>query len=145
MLHPHYDGMAGGALGCLAIAWAVKALWWMRAAKADVRSGGSDTATATGLAGYADVRLFERPHMTKNYLMKEMVFVVGRKHANKLRMITLLLGAAVPASLLGLSLIIDGYVFVMVLAVATHLAGLFVERWLFFAEAEHVVSLYYGR
>ena len=33
----------------------------------------------------------------------------------------------------------------MVLAVATHLAGLFVERWLFFAEAEHVVSLYYGR
>ena len=68
MLHPHYDGMAGGALGCLAIAWAVKALWWMRAAKADVRSGGSDTATATGLAGYADVRLFERPHMTKKLL-----------------------------------------------------------------------------
>ena len=83
--------------------------------------------------------------MTKNYLMKEMVFAVGRKHANKLRMITLLLGAAVPASLLGLSLIIGGHVFVMVLAVATHLAGLFVERWLFFAEAEHVVSLYYGR
>ena len=145
MLHPHYDGMAGGALGCLAIAWAVKALWWMRAAKVDVRSGGSDTATATGLAGYADVRLLEKPHMTKNYLMKEMVFVVGRKHANKLRMITLLLGAAVPASLLALSLIIDGHVYVMVLAVATHLAGLFVERWLFFAEAEHVVSLYYGR
>ena len=73
-----------------------------------------------------------------------MLFVVGRKQANKLRMITLLLGAAVPASLLGLSLIIDGHVFVMVLAVVTHLAGLFVERWLFFAEAEHVVSLYYG-
>jgi DMSO reductase anchor subunit len=23
-------------------------------------------------------------------------------------------------------------------------AGLFIERWLFFAEAEHVVMLYYG-
>ena len=84
MLHPHYNGMAGGALGCLAIAWTLKVLWWMRAAKADVRSGGSDTATATGLAGYADVRLFEKPHMTKNYLMKEMVFAVGRKHMQKL-------------------------------------------------------------
>ncbi len=145
MLHPHYNGMAGGALGCLAIAWTLKVLWWMRAAKADVRSGGSDTATATGLAGYADVRLFEKPHMTKNYLMKEMVFVVGRKHANKLRMITLLLGAAAPAAFLGFSLIAGGNVLVMVFAVAAHLAGLFVERWLFFAEAEHVVSLYYGR
>jgi len=83
--------------------------------------------------------------MTKNYLMKEMVFVVGRKHMQKLRLIAFLLGAAVPSALLGFSLIIGGHVFVMVLAVAAHLAGLFVERWLFFAEAEHVVSLYYGR
>ena len=145
MLHPHYDGMAGGALGCLVLAWAVKACWWARGAKTDVRSGGSDTATATGLAGYADVRLFEKPHMTKNYLMKEMVFEVGRKHGRKLRIIALLLGAGVPAALLGLSLVIGGHVAVMVLAVAAHLCGLFVERWLFFAEAEHVVSLYYGR
>jgi DMSO reductase anchor subunit len=145
MLHPHYDGLAGGALGCLAIAWAVKVMWWMRASKTDVHSSGSDTATATALAGYADVRLFEKPHMTKNYLMKEMVFEVGRKHAQKLRLIALLLGAAVPAALLCLSLMIGGHVVIMVLAVAAHLAGLFVERWLFFAEAEHVVSLYYGR
>lgn len=145
MLHPHYDGMAGGALGCLVLAWAVKAMWWARASKTDVRSGGSDTATATGLSGYADVRLFEKPHMTKNYLMKEMVFEVGRKHSQKLRLICLLLGAVLPAVLLGLSLVIGGHVVIMVLAVAAHLMGLFVERWLFFAEAEHVVSLYYGR
>lgn len=145
MLHPHYPGMAGGALGCLVLAWVVKAMWWVRAARADVRSGGSDTATATGLAGYADVRLFEKPHMTKNYLMKEMVFEVGRKHGRKLRVIAWVLGAGVPAALLGLSLAVGGHVVVMMLAVAAHLAGLFVERWLFFAEAEHVVSLYYGR
>ena len=145
MLHPHYPGMAGGALGCLVLAWVVKAMWWARAARADVRSGGSDTATATGLAGYADVRLFEKPHMTKNYLMKEMVFEVGRKHGRKLRVIAWVLGAGVPAALLGLSLAVGGHVAVMMLAVAAHLAGLFVERWLFFAEAEHVVSLYYGR
>ena len=31
------------------------------------------------------------------------------------------------------------------LAFALHLAGAFVSRWLFFAEARHVVQLYYGR
>ena len=30
-------------------------------------------------------------------------------------------------------------------AVLSHLAGVAVSRWLFFAEAEHVVGLYYGR
>jgi DMSO reductase anchor subunit len=30
-------------------------------------------------------------------------------------------------------------------AVATHIAGVFTSRWLFFAQAEHVVGLYYGK
>jgi len=31
------------------------------------------------------------------------------------------------------------------LAALSHGAGVLVSRWLFFAEAEHVVGLYYGR
>ncbi|MBR7513651.1 hypothetical protein KC219_26165, partial [Mycobacterium tuberculosis] len=31
----------------------------------------------------------------------------------------------------------------MIIAVLTHLVGLFVERWLFFAEAKHAVMNYY--
>jgi sulfite dehydrogenase (quinone) subunit SoeC len=31
------------------------------------------------------------------------------------------------------------------LAVLSHLAGVLATRWLFFAEAEHVVGLYYGK
>jgi DMSO reductase anchor subunit len=31
------------------------------------------------------------------------------------------------------------------LAVLAHIAGVFASRWLFFAEAEHVVGLYYGK
>jgi len=31
------------------------------------------------------------------------------------------------------------------LAVLSHLCGVLITRWLFFAEAEHTVSLYYGR
>jgi DMSO reductase anchor subunit len=30
-------------------------------------------------------------------------------------------------------------------AVLTHLIGVATSRWLFFAEAEHVVGLYYGK
>ena len=30
------------------------------------------------------------------------------------------------------------------LAILSHIAGVLVQRWLFFAEAKHVVSLYYG-
>jgi len=35
--------------------------------------------------------------------------------------------------------------FVALLAVTSHLAGIAASRWLFFAEAEHVVGLYYGK
>ena len=31
------------------------------------------------------------------------------------------------------------------IAVLSHVAGVLVSRWLFFAEAEHVVGLYYGK
>ena len=90
------------------------------------------------------MRLFEKPHMTKNYLMKEMVFEVGRKHGRKLRIIALLLGAgtgraAGPQPCHWRACGGDGA------GGGRTLVGLFVERWLFFAEAEHVVSLYYGR
>ena len=30
-------------------------------------------------------------------------------------------------------------------AILSHLAGTLIARWLFFAEAEHVVGLYYGK
>jgi DMSO reductase anchor subunit len=29
--------------------------------------------------------------------------------------------------------------------VLTHVVGIFASRWLFFAQAEHVVGLYYGK
>lgn len=106
-----------------------------------LRNSGSNMASATGLGGIGKVTAFEPPHSGDNYLTHEMVFVVARKHALKLRMISLALGFAVPALLL---LLPFSHV-IAVLAIASHVAGLFVLRWLFFAEAEHVVGLYYGK
>ncbi len=99
---------------------------------------GHDLATATGLRHAA---VFEQPHTGSNYLTREMIFVVGRRHARRLRAIAVICAGLLPALLIGLG---NGPAMVA-LAVALHLLGASAARWLFFAEAEHVVGLYYGR
>lgn len=106
-----------------------------------VTASGTNMATATGLGGLGAVRAFEPPHTGSNYLTKEMVFRIGRKHAQVLKIISLGLSSALPLVLL---LLPFHHLFAL-LAVLSHVAGVVVQRWLFFAEARHVVSLYYGR
>ena len=141
--------VAGGALltGRVSLAlWLfplvgiVQIIAWM---DQDRRERASDTniATATGLGHIGQVRAFEPPHTGSSYLTKEMVFRIGRKRAATLKVIALLLAFALPVLLLLLP-----FAHVMAaLAVLSHVAGVLVQRWLFFAEARHVVSLYYGR
>ncbi len=102
---------------------------------------GTDVKTATGLGHIGDVRAFEPPHTGTNYLMREFIHVVGRKHAQKLRMIALILGFALPVFFLNFHF----NHMLALLAVISHIAGVLALRWLFFAEAEHVVGLYYGK
>jgi DMSO reductase anchor subunit len=101
---------------------------------------GSTLATATGLGTIGTPRVFELPHTGGNYLTREMIHVVGRRHATRLRRIAVV-AVALPALILPLLPPVPG----VVLAAAAHLTGAFAARWLFFAEAEHVVGLYYGR
>lgn len=101
---------------------------------------GSDTGTATGLWPRGKVRAFEKPHTGPNYLTREMVYVIGRKRAQQLRILALGLAIVLPIVVL---LIPMGHVSA-VIAILSHIAGVLAARWLFFAEAEHVVGLYYG-
>lgn len=103
---------------------------------------GHSLASATGLGGLGRLRLFEGPHTGTNYLLNEFVHEIGRRHALKLRGIALLFMCLAPAALL---IVLPTSLAVLAAAFASHLAGTFVARWLFFAEAEHVVRLYYGR
>jgi DMSO reductase anchor subunit len=91
-----------------------------------------------------ELRVFERPHTEESYVTREMAFVVARKHARRLRAIALALFAAIPvlASVLAW-LVPAAAALASGLAALAALAGAFVERWLFFAEARHVVTLYY--
>ncbi len=102
---------------------------------------GTDIGTATGLGIRGIVRAFEPPHTGNNYLLKEMVHKVGRKHAVKLRIIAFVLMIVAPLGLL----IISYDVPMVILAAILNATGTFAQRWLFFAEAEHVVGLYYGK
>ena len=131
------DWFAYVAGGLIFAAWVVKFFWWRRL---DTKKSGSSLASATGLGALGEVKTLMPPHTSENYLQKEMGFVVARRHAVKLRAISVLLGCILP--LLGLYIAIESLVLLSVVLIA-HLAGIFVERWLFFAEAKHVVSTYY--
>ncbi len=104
-------------------------------------ASGTTIASATGLGHIGKVRAFEPPHTGTNYLMKEFIHVVGRKHAMQLRIIALGLGFVLPVVLLLLAF----NHWVAIIVVLSHIAGILALRWLFFAQAEHVVGLYYGK
>ena len=95
---------------------------------------------ATGLGSIGSVSQWEMPHSTKNYIMKEMGYAVARKHALKLRnLVFVFLSLAMLAALLAVIVpAMSGLAAVLALSAAA------IERWLFFAEAQHVSMLYYG-
>ncbi len=127
----------------LVVAWITKLLWWSRADKVGFSDTHSDTGTATGLGHLGKVRLLEKPHSGENYLTREMVHQIGRKHARKLRLIALVMGMALPLLLCFLALSTGLSTPLLLAAFVSMIIGLFAERWLFFAEAKHAVSLYY--
>ncbi|MBL8807884.1 MAG: dimethyl sulfoxide reductase anchor subunit [Rhodospirillales bacterium] len=113
----------------------------------DTTKSASTPESATGLGARGKVRLLDPPHETENYLQKEMGFRIARKHAAKLRTMVRWFAFAFPAALTILSLVFPGRPLGMALAFLAALfalAGTLVERWLFFAEARHAVTLYYG-
>ena len=109
------------------------------------REPDATTGDATGLKSLGVVRSFEQPHTEENYLTHEMGFRIARKHSRKLRRIALVAGFLVPAVLALLALFVPGsWRAGAWIALVPGMAGIFVERWLFFAEARHTVMLYYG-
>lgn len=136
--------VAAVAVGALALAAWLKLRYWRFI---DTAAPQSTPESALGLAGRGTVRVLDAPHTEANYLLREMGFTVARKHALKLRRLALGIGFALPLLLTVLASLAGG-AFGAVAATAAALlatAGILVERWLFFAQAKHTVTLYYGR
>ena len=139
-----FVGLYPLALGYFLAVAVVQVLHW-RAGDNGLAGRGHSPESATGLGGIGKVRLLEAPHSGPNYLMKEMVFRVGRARAKNLRLVTIGAGFVLP-SLILLLFGLDGQMALplVIIAVVSHAIGMTASRWLFFAEADHAVSLYYG-
>ena len=132
------------ALALVGLAGGFKLGYWK---SIDASQSESTAASATGLGKPGLVQLLEAPHTESNYLMQEMGHRVARKHAYRLRIIAFVTLIAMPMlSMVAIAAINmkapDAWLAVLAVAFAT--VGVLVERWLFFAEAKHVVTLYYG-
>ncbi len=131
------------AVVALIVSAVLKRAYWQRI---DSASRTWTAESATGLGRFGKVRVLEQPHSTANYVMREMGFHVARRHAEKLRSLVLLLAFGLPAVAILLALA-SGPVPAALLAIAAVVSmsvGLLTERWLFFAEAQHVVTTFYG-
>jgi DMSO reductase anchor subunit len=136
---------AMAAIAALIAAFVMKLAYWHAL---DAGKSPHTIGSATGLGRFGTVRQLDPPHTQANFVMREMGYQVARRHAANLRRIATALlflvptlGALVQLANPGLPLQLGA----ALLAVVSAAIGVLVERWLFFAEAEHVVTLYYGR
>ena len=124
-------------MALLVAAAALKAIYYFWIANPGT---GSTIQTATGFTR-GKVRLLDTGHTHGTFLTQEFGFQIARKYALLLKSLVFVMGFLVPALLLTLGQNIS---FGIYAAVAIALLGMVAERWLFFAEARHVVNLYHG-
>jgi len=140
-------GLAGTAEAAVAVLALVLALVLKRAywQAIDRAPRDLDTAAAIGLPELGPVRQWEPAQTAESFVQREMGYRVARRHAARLRRLVLVA--------LGLAALLAGAVPLLpgpaapaaaLLAVPAVLLAAAVERWLFFAEAQHVVTLYDG-
>ena len=92
----------------------------------------------------ATVQLLDVGHSSETFLTKEFGYEVARAKILWARVIAIVVGFVLPLVLLTGLLGAPGIVHAAIASIL-FMVGVFVERWLFFAEARHVVNLYHGR
>lgn len=106
-------------------------------------SASSSINTATGLTR-AGVKLLDTGHTHGTFLTQEFGFKLARQKAGVLRVLVFVLGFGIPGVLLVSIFQQPAAMWSASVALLAMLVGAAVERWLFFAEARHVVNLYHG-
>lgn len=99
--------------------------------------------TATGLTR-AKVKLLDTGHTHGTFLTQEFGYQLARKRASVIKVLVFVVGFALPGLMLVWLLNQQGGTLAAAVAAIAGLLGAAMERWLFFAEARHVVNLYHG-
>lgn len=139
------SGMTFAAWSALAaivfalLLWLLKHRYWR---DIDSTSLPATRGDAVGLPGRTVTR-FERPNTEANYITREMAFAVARKHSRRLRKLAILFVVAVPVVCVVLAWLQILAAPMLATAAVSAILGAIIERWLFFAEARHLVTLYY--
>ena len=131
----------GLLLVLLVLATALRIYWRFAFDPTDEPSVGD----ATGLSEGNNVRLLESPHSGASYLTDEMGFRIARKHSARLNLIAVVSGLVIPGALVVIAWSGHHPAFWLIAGMPFLFTGLIIERWLFFAEARHLVTLYYRR
>lgn len=124
-------------LGLLVAAAALKAIYYFWIANPGATSS---IQTATGFTR-GKVRLLDTGHTHGTFLTQEFGFKIARQFSVLLKVVVFVAAFAIPAVLLVSMLPTQDNLFVIA---AVAILGIIAERWLFFAEARHVVNLYHG-
>jgi len=129
--------LGGLALLLLGAGVVIKAVYY-----AKFRGPAAGLTLAGALGFERPTRLLDVGHTHGNFLTHEFCFRIARERALALRAVSALLAFVVP---LGILVFAGETSAGHASAALACLVGLLVERWLFFAEAEHVVRLYHGQ
>ncbi|MGH8126381.1 MAG: dimethyl sulfoxide reductase anchor subunit family protein [Rhodanobacteraceae bacterium] len=140
-LATHYPVGVAFPLALLAlavVAAAIKTDYWRLIDLLPANTAGH----ATGLATLGQVRAFEGPVTEQSYLTREMAFALARKHSARLRKLSVTLFAILPV--VGIAIVLSrGATWLAPVTAVVAIAGIYIERWLFFAEARHAVAAYF--
>ena len=134
---------ATGTILALVFGAILKRLYWTAI---DTAAKTYTAESATGLGRFGTVRPLDPPHTQPNFVMREMGYQVARRHAERLRRVSAALLFLLPIMgglLLLLNLPNSIQIAIAALSALSAVAGVLTERWLFFAEAEHVVVVFY--
>lgn len=107
------------------------------------KPSGATIQTATGFS-QASVRLLDAGHSAPTFLNREFGYQVEADFLLRLRIVMTLVAFIVPMVIVYFVHSASFAATMLALAWIIMMAGLLVERWLFFAEARHVVRLYQG-
>ena len=99
--------------------------------------------TATGFTR-AGVKLLDTGHTHGTFLTQEFGFQIARQKAGVLRIAVFVVGFGVPGLMMISIFQQPEGLWAAAVALFAVMLGTSVERWLFFAEARHVVNLYHG-